>query len=228
MRRGAVVLVIACAAGVIWLAWSLRAGPLHVVVTEGKLATYANDRDGEAVGYGDAAGFADDARRRAAVDSRDEVWAESRGVYRWTNAGGQAVFEARAPHLQVVGPGHFAYVIQQFTFTLEQPVDYSLEGAIEGIADDDEDFAILNVVLRNADTGVTIGEELNSARRKSFRLQIAGEQQGNRQFFRQGALSGQLEPGTYQFVGQVQVQREADAANHIFASGFTRLTLRGR
>lgn len=224
MKRVALLAIIA-----LWLCSTTAFGAIGVTVTGGTLATYAHDFLGDAVGFSDQASFDMHRMGRSPHDGipNSDTFAHASVGYDWTLSHAQAVFGADAIHLHVGQGGHFAYSIQHFTFTVDDTVNYSIAGEISGTAQDSGDTSLLHVYLvkQEANTTTTIGEEIDNANSGAFAQYVDGVRQGNAGFFKQGALSGEIGPGTYEFLGLIQLQRDPGSGGETVGSGFTRLTL---
>jgi hypothetical protein len=168
----------------------------------------------------DPAGFALNGLTRTATYGAATTTAH----YNWSNSGNTAVFEANVSS-RINSGGRFVDTYQQFGFTVNETVNYWLEGRITGISSDAGDGAFLESHLYSNATSSILGREWDYARLNSFDLRIDGVQQGNSTFQTTGSLTGVLLPGTYQYWGLIELADDGNHISNMVASGFTRLVL---
>lgn len=169
-----------------------------------------------------AASFALNGTTRSATDQGATVAVR----YNWTNVGGVATLETIVTN-QALNNAKITQSSQSVFFTLNEPVNYLIEGRLTGTSTDPDDLSLVSGKLEQLPSFRFIKGETEYTYSTSFDLQLDGILGANNF----GPLSGTLAPGSYWFVGLTLLRDDLDengilnGLNDMSASGFTRLTL---
>jgi hypothetical protein len=193
---------------------------INLTIDSGYVDAFANSAPSISQSFLDTAGFAINGLTRTATSGDLTATA----TYNWSNTSGTAILEVVANSLSIHAGG-LVHVLQIFTFTLDEPAFYSIDGRLAGLSHDVGDRSFLEAFLRIATAEDYIGYEYDTAELSIFDLLIDGVQQGNASFTTEGQLNGQLEPGWYFFSGILQLAEDYERTANTDASGFIRLTL---